>query len=312
MISIADFAKLAQYSYKSFFTVKGELADFISHGPILGEKFQPKLLKSGFYEVIIDKTTQHSHPKLFPFYASLFVKVQHYQAKAAVIAIRGTVPTILDNDIQDIKSWWRSVFDDNARVILPKSYVESALRFYNKVRNYTSDSLNLPCTNLYVTGHSLGGAIAALLPAYCHLAIRAVTFDAPGIKDIAGAENVSDRIINFRANYDFFSALDYPIGPCIGIEVRDHENQAKQAFAIADEHRVNEWSRLDIVNDLLETTDFLGSVLPQHSTSNLVSALEQSPYNHHLATMDYSNVESRLDHLLVPPFGEDYVLGSGK
>jgi hypothetical protein len=222
-------------------------------------------------EAILDRCTQANSARTHGFYASLFIKKQRQKPICAVIVIRGT--NNWENVKQDIKSWWRSVFNSHAKVILPQAYMNQAKIFYFKVQRYCQQELELPNTRIYVTGHSLGGALSALLPTYFGFPIRAVTFNAPGIKDIAGTKPYWHRVINIRATYDFVSALDYPIGAQWNIPVPEHQAEAAQAFAIGHEHEINGWSRLNIVEDLVESIDFLASVTHQHSMKNLQQRL---------------------------------------
>ena len=199
--------------------------------------------------------------------------VKDKRAVCAVIASCGA--NSWSNESQVVKSWWRSFFDSHARVIFPEHYMTQAKHFYFKVRRYCQQHLQLANTNIFVTGHSLGGALAALLPTYYGFPIRAVTFNAPAIKDVSGAKPLWHRVINFRARYDFVSAIDYPIGAEWNIPVADHEAQAARSFAIAREHERNGWSRLNIIDDVIECVDFLASVTHQHSMANLMTSMRQ-------------------------------------
>ena len=190
-----------------------------------------------------------------------------------VIAIRGTVPAILENDIVDVKSWWRSVFDNNAKLTFPEEYFSRALLFYRQAQRYAREHLGLMSNKVYVTGHSIGGAVAALLPAHALILSKAVTFNAPGVFDMPDLDPCWHDVANFRLTYDFISSLDKPIGPLWSINVPEEYKPAEKVFEIAEEHKKNGWSRLDIVNDIIESADFLESVVPQHSMANFLQAL---------------------------------------
>ena len=161
-----------------------------------------------------------------------------------------------------------------AKLKLPEYYYELALLFYGKVQRCLFDKFNYSIAKLKVTGHSLGGAIAGLLVSYHGLPIQAVTFNAPGIRDIQGVDAMIGSVTNVRAKYDFVSAIDFPVGPCFDYLVPEHLAEAKRAFEIAREHKQNAQSRLDTIDDVIETSDFAVSALAQHSMVNLLEAIE--------------------------------------
>ena len=276
MINILHFASLALYIYRDKKVNATYLTNLIKKS-VLAKNFNPKTFVNGIYEIIVNERKQSlAAANNNAFYASFFVAVYRGKVEAAIIAIRGT--DNIDNDIADVTSWWKSFFDDHAQVNLPKYYIEQAISFYYQIKRFMKANpafAEIPYTKVFVTGHSLGGAIAALMPAYALLPMRAVTFNAPGIKDIPHVHNLSQRVINFRATFDFVSAIDYPIGSDWNVNVPNKEKQAAQAFAIAREHERDGWSRLDIINDLTESTDFLDSVLAQHKMLHLLQSLER-------------------------------------
>lgn len=306
MINLLDFAKLSLYIYKDIKTNNQYLSYFMkSKHPINHDEFSLKNTpKNGFYEIIVDEGIQSHSAQAHPFYASFFVKIHNHKAVAAVIAIRGTYN--VDNDSQDAKSWWKSFFDDHAKVQIPKEYLGRALIFYGRVKRFLDKSMPLPMSKLFVTGHSLGGALAALMPAYHGIPIRAVTFNAPGIKDINNVHDTVSRILNFRATYDFVSAIDHPIGPRFDIFVPEHAKEASMVFAIAKEHEKSGLSRLNVINDLVETNAFFASFLPQHKMLNLLNSLETDKDAKKMALMSYQQIEMSLANLTPKPAGSDH------
>ena len=293
IINILDFAHLSLYVYKDAKIVQNTSADFIQtrQGAIYADEFNPqKLADNGFYEVLLSPHVQNIESLSNPFYASFFVKVVNRKAVGAVIAIRGTVAGIWDNVVTDMSSWKNNALNPKEQVNPPSSYVSQAGFFYFKVFKYCRNQLNLNPFQLFATGHSLGGAIAALLPAYvgCHL--RSVTFNAPGIKDIPDIKHRTHNILNFRSQYDFVSAVDYPIGSGFDVVVPQRMEQAKKSFELWRKHaeeQENGKSNWDVWGHAKESVDFTKSVMAQHSMLNLYKAMAMNQGEHCLESCCY-------------------------
>lgn len=286
MITMLDYAKLSFYVYHSSPRPKTIRAYQVYHQ----NHFNPKGLPDAFYEVIIDEKEQKkSRAQTADFYASCFVKVENRQAVGVVMAIRGTDLSVGGNDVADIRGWYASLFNSNAELNLPDYLCARSFNFYCKVRRFTKDILGLSSTKIMITGHSLGGALAALLPARAGVLSHAVTFNAPGI---AHMPNVFDRwhgIINFRSKYDFISKCGEPIGPVIDVSVPEEEHEAKEVFRIEHE-RVK--GVFDLIRDgAIQAVDCAKSIEAQHSMKNLLKAfIQQNTYCH----MPYFALEAKL------------------
>lgn len=279
--ALIDFAKLSFHVYKDKLETKKYLSGYINTDHILSPAELPHYLQhDGIYEVYLDQSIQNPAAIQdgsinYGFYASFYVKVEQSHITGAVIAIRGT--DNIDNVEQDVASWWRSVLlDDHAK--LPTTYNQLALAFYYKAHDFCREH-DVPIDQIYVTGHSLGGALAALLPAHNDCPIRAITFNAPGIADMQQVKHAADWIINFRSAYDFVSAIDHAVGNVFAIHVPAEEARAKHAFEIEHEHKQEGWTRLNIIEDLVEIDDFILSVTAQHSMEHVYQVIEKACYS---------------------------------
>ena len=144
-------------------------------------------------------------PSLTPnlnFYAALYVKFKSGFATDAVVAIRGTVEQIYNNDKVDGVSWWSDVLGHGQYDMLP-SYYPKASYFFRKARDYTRHYF--PKAHVSLTGHSLGAALAQLLVA-AGKPFTAVTFNSPGIGNMPGVdENMSAYVTGINSKYGFIN-----------------------------------------------------------------------------------------------------------
>lgn len=267
-LSIIELAKLSLHVYKDKKTIAQMIPGYVKP-PLYEDDFISGLntYNNGFYEVIIDEFYQSTLAENHPFYASLYVKIQHKKPVAAVIAIRGT--DNFENGVQDVKSWWKSFFNDDASINVPNYYLHRTNFFYIKVRAFIQ-KIGLSLHQCEFTGHSLGGAIAALMPTYAGIPVHATTFNAPGVKAISGVKNFYHRVTNIRSTYDFVSAINFPIGPQYDYLVPEMVDEAKLAFAIAKTHEEYPLTRLDFIGDQIEEDVFFASVISQHKMANLL------------------------------------------
>ncbi len=103
MISIYELAILSGHIYQSsklrYLGYNFQLIDSIKHSQ------QKGLAKvdDGYFNMRPAKN----------FYAGLYIKFRHYEACEAVIAMRGTIPARIDNDLVDIYLWFSSAVGTN-------------------------------------------------------------------------------------------------------------------------------------------------------------------------------------------------------
>jgi len=116
-----------------------------------------KIADNAWYH--ITNVDRHMSPH-HPFYAALYMKFRDRKPIAAVVAIRGTVMSILGNDVVDVVSWWSDALANGKDDRIP-AYVNHAWMFvvkYLKIAHRHGLTLKL-------TGHSLGGSIVNYDPA---------------------------------------------------------------------------------------------------------------------------------------------------
>jgi len=277
MIKILDFAALSSYVYKDPVTNRKNFTSFVYKQMISAEKFTQIAFPENniFYEIIIDPhIQQHSNN---PFYASLFVKVLDKKPIAAILAVRGT--DNLSNEIQDIETWGEHVLGIENKLKTMPDYMGPALRFCFKVNNYCRQQLQLPQNKVYITGHSLGGAIASLLRCKNKMPNQAITFNAPGVRNMPGVDGNIKGILNVRARYDLVSVIDEPVGPYWDVDVPEKEAEAKHLFQLYNtehnktfENHAGLWEKLKYKLDM--GVDAVEAASAQHSIFNLYSALK--------------------------------------
>ncbi len=234
-------------------------------------------LRDGWYEVLICPGMQLMTTR--SLYASLFIRCHLQKPAEAVLAVRGTVITNLSNIAQDIKVWYKAfVLGDTATLPVP-SYLDRLSLFARRARAYTK-GLGIPHRKFTLCGHSLGGALAALLSTHKSMPYHTATFNAPGIKHIRHGSfaMIHDApIVNIRARYDFISTLGEPVGPVYAVDVPEHQEAASLAFAAAElAHSKFLTPRMSALDKMTQELGFTASCMAQHSIVNLMQVLSDS------------------------------------
>ncbi len=284
MITVLEYATLSWHTYHPFTNLFGKTA----------EQFQTqkedvnKKSRHGWHQ--ITDISRHMHPAQ-DFYAQLYVKFTFGRPLAGVVAFRGTQPTDCDNDGVDFDIWASDIIAHGKSDQVPK-YFTQAEWFYHDARRYLLDELK--CHHLSVTGHSLGGAIAQLVPGLMGMPTTAVTFNSPGIGHIPGVKSAQGAcIFGFNARYGFLNKIGKPLGEVNYIDVPEKEAEAKQALEeYAREKNLLESleqaktlpDRLQLFYDLscedclsrgVAELDFIVSIAAQHSINNLLQTLTE-------------------------------------
>jgi Protein of unknown function (DUF2974) len=132
-----------------------------------------------------------------------FFGAVYFNAKmtAAVIAFRGSAEA----------ADWTDADVDIARKRMPIDQLSDAFAWTSKVMPFAK---GLGCKNIFITGHSLGGGLAQVVAANMP-GVMGVTFNAPGMKGMAGPVKMNDkydRILNVRLDWDPVSAVGVHLG----------------------------------------------------------------------------------------------------
>jgi pimeloyl-ACP methyl ester carboxylesterase len=126
-----------------------------------------------------------------------------------VIAFRGS------RELED----WKGANFEILRRKMPERQIGSALAFFAPAHRALARA---GCSRYLVIGHSLGGALAAVVAAaVTWVPVKGVTFNAPGLAEFAGlgdgpgfdlGQPNAENVTNFRARDDVVSRWGRPIG----------------------------------------------------------------------------------------------------
>ncbi|MCX4274921.1 MAG: DUF2974 domain-containing protein, partial [Candidatus Gastranaerophilales bacterium] len=167
-------------------TITKELCQQLAHciyGGSYGANFN---LFNGFIpkEILIkdvnnqDVTITIEDAHRIPYYRTLngLVAAFYYNEtlNEGVIAYRGTERNGLGENVLDLKDWQNDLMLMQDKI--PTQFYD-ALYFYNTVYNQYKDK----GTTIYITGHSLGGALAQLVSSCSAGTHQTFTFNAPGV-----------------------------------------------------------------------------------------------------------------------------------
>ena len=284
MITVLEYATLSWHTYHPFFNLFGKKPSSFQ----IMKKDGGNHALHGWHQ--ITDISRHMHPAQ-DFYAQLYVKFAFGKPLAGVVAFRGTVITDWDNDKVDFNTWASDVIAQGKNNQIPK-YFTQAEWFYHDSLRYLFDELK--CHHLSVTGHSLGGAIAQLIPGLLQMPSTAISFNSPGIGHIPGVEQAQANCIHaINSTYGFINKIGKPLGHITYVDVPEKEPQAKQALEDSAkeknlsyqlEHtkdpteRANLYCALNLENHLPDKIDFFESVGAQHSIGNLLKTLHEKKY----------------------------------
>lgn len=204
------------------------------HGVNIFEYSQEKLkynknnLAKNGYAMITD--VPRSLKPQHAFFAQLYVKFFNGQPKAAIVAFRGTVPTDIKDDYVDIVTWYSDVFGEGRADNRPP-YLPITMGYYQKAYRYVREYFpSLFHSQVYLTGHSLGGALAQLVVMNGR-AHHACVFNSPGVGHIPGA-NLRDApyILNINSKYGVINKIGQTLGTLRYVDVPEDEKAAEALF----------------------------------------------------------------------------------
>ena len=217
MITILEYALLSGHVYQP--NVTTYFGTKIKSRPI---SQLSKITDSHWYQITDIDPNMHPYHS---YYAALYVKFQDGRPTDAVVSIRGTVTSMLGDDVEDFFGWWADALSNGEYDRIP-SYVHLIWAFVIEcitIAHHLSVKLNL-------TGHSLGGAIAQIICLTIHI-FETITFNAPGCGHMPRVyKDRSGAIHNINSRYGFINKVGLVMGEIDYIDVPNMEAEAKQIF----------------------------------------------------------------------------------
>ncbi len=306
-MQILDYAKISRDIYGKNSYYKPMLEILASQLPT--RKVPNQIVKVGK----LDRSIESQNG----FFAALYIKFSSGRARAAAIAFRGTVPSDISNDLEDVYSWFSSAVGTNWFDHAP-TYVAKAAVFARHARDYLKQHFpEILHTNIAYTGHSLGGAIAQIM-ALRGRPYKAIVFNSPGCKEIAGSEmeNRKNIITSVNSRYGVINKIGHLVlGNLTVVDVPNLEADAKNLlthFHQGDFNKATEFARLadteagvpplfidaaamSLYYRIESVVDSVGSiehslidvVKAQHSMVNMVNAMQDK---HNIQVVDVAGV----------------------
>ncbi len=143
-------------------------------------------------------------------------------AKEAVFAIPGTHKPL--DVAQDFEGWNADANAAKSGAHLPGVFAQVKSDFIH-ARNCIKQQF--PNALIYLTGHSLGGALSHLLVCRGGFALPSIGFNPPGIGHLPGVHTrLSHNLLNFNSLYGFINKIGMPLGRTVVIDVPNDRTQA--------------------------------------------------------------------------------------
>lgn len=223
MLTIIEYALLSAHVYG---IVEPKKIQRIFH-PAIHEKPPQTGLA---YMVDVDPAMVESNH----FFARLYIKFDNYTATDAVVAVRGTLFDDYTNKLVDILSWVTAVLGEGGHDSAPLVFTNLLVSFASKAHAYIRKYFP-HISHLKFTGHSLGGALAQLMPLKAGFLGETVVFNSPGVGNITGVmANNQYWITNVNSHYGVINKIGKLLGKLYVIDVPNDESEAKRLFASTD------------------------------------------------------------------------------
>ncbi|EQC26194.1 hypothetical protein SDRG_15931 [Saprolegnia diclina VS20] len=250
-LDVIDFVLMADAAYGS----TNEIQD-----AMLGKRFNGTALNN--WSVPDRSNLQTDHQQ--------WLQIDFADLNVTVVAIRGTASAA--DALQDMHYWFGITIMQTANIFipflsqLPQDFVVNllSLRFLNKIIPtpvYQKlldkvETLKKTKSNIVVTGHSLGGAMAAVVGAKMHL--PAVSFSGPGLLysrgrfDIDDERPIRDYVLTVKPRGDFVPRVDRLGGLVQDIDCRRNnpkachstDTHACEFYLTCGDKRGRDWSRV--------------------------------------------------------------------
>lgn len=182
------------------------------------------------YMVDVDFNTKPANH----FFAQLYLKFQNGKATDAVVAVRGTVFSDKTNLGVDVLSWYADALGEGSHDRAPLVFTNLLINFVVKARNYIRKYFP-HISHLKFTGHSLGGAMAQLMPLRAGFLGEAVVFNSPGVGHIPGVKFSNTHWVTLvNSRYGIINKIGQPVNTPLIIDVPNMEAEAKALFDQSD------------------------------------------------------------------------------
>lgn len=295
MISITQYAQIAGHVYQP------KISNYMGTNFYITSQASIKKvkLKNGWHimtDVDSDVTPAGD------FFAALYLKFSKGKATDAVIAIRGTDTSKLDNLITDVVSWYSSAMGTNWHDHFPH-YFSKAAEFCEDVFEYIGTHFpEIHEGNVRLTGHSLGGALAQLMSFRCFF-IPCVVFNSPSCRGLGGSRlgQVWPLIVNVNSRYGVINKIGgNPLGKLNVVDVSNMEAEAKTMFEQFDQQAFKAGEKIEQIGaiagantPLVESTlDTIGTDLHLGAILGAGTNIDKLPAEH----MKIMHCESEQEH----------------
>src|SRR3990167_8267814 len=296
MITILEAAKLSSRAYGK----NNKNSQLLKVGEYIAHKEAP------IFEWLHIKDLPGQPLLSFPFYAELYIKCIDDTPRYPIIAVRGTDPLHHPDNIKvDFESWRSDVLSNGLKDEIPR-YYKSLIDYVVACENYIRMLFKSAHPILMMTGHSLGGGLAQLVPLLSGKPIYVAAFNSPGVGHIPGIiPNKAGYIQNINSRYGFINKVGKAIGKLTYVDVPEAESIDKAVFKtnaeitaleteikkssedkthwMAESYAITADSRAIQTLFTAVASEFLLSVGAQHSMVNLMNVLQADPVGQRLA-----------------------------